>query len=352
MPITDPIEDAIVSSIEDVELPEPTEDPTPAAPVEVAPEAASEPTAPVPEAPKAEVKPPTVDEVDPFDKKYGLTRQSAEGRENRIPYSRVKKIADNAAKEAAAAEAKKFETHVPATKFAELETENKDYKTRLTQVSEFERIMVEDAPRFLTMLYTKLPQSYQRLLEPLFQPQAAAPAQASASTPQGQPDGDMPLPDQTLSDGSKVYSMEGLKALLGWQAQQVETRVTKQVESRYAPMESDYQRHQQIQNALPKVQQQIQDARTWPQFNENEADIVKALRDNPSFSLERAYQAVVLPRLQAQRDQMRAELLQEVKQAPRSTAAPTTAFKAAPPVKNGPQSVEDVVADAIKGIQR
>jgi hypothetical protein len=345
--LTTIIEDSITDAI----LPaDPTGDSTPSdildstPVVESAPEAVVAPTAPTtevssPAAPKAP--------ADDFDKRYGLVQNSPTGKENRIPYSRVKKIADNAVKDAKTSWQKDLETgYVPAAKFKELDTQVKTYQT---QIADYEKVMVNEPVRFLQTL-AQMPQ-YAAIFERLqAQAQPEAPA---ASVPD-----DMPQPDQELSDGSFVYSMEGVKALNAWNRAQakketmteVESRI-KAIEARYSGMEKDYNQHQTVQAILPKVEQQIADARTWPLFNESEAEIVKVLADNPKVNLERAYQQVVFPKLQANRDKMRADILREVKQAPRATSAPSSATRSNPVAPTGNRSLEDIIADSIKGLR-
>jgi hypothetical protein len=336
------IEDAIT----DVELPaDPITDSTDLSPTpdtSVVPEATETPSEPVLETP---VEPTKSAPVDDFDKRFGLTPTASSGRENRIPYTRVRKITDNAVKEARTSWEKEITTsHVPVTKYQEVEKENTTYKSQLAQVAEFEKVMVNDHARFIGML-SEIP-GYAQILAPLFNPQAQtpeAPAQAVGD--------DMPQPDQKLSDGSSVYSMDGLKSLLAWQAKQVESRVTKQVEERYKPIESDFQRYQAVQAVIPKVQQQIAEARTWPLFNESEDEIVQILQKNPTMNLDAAYRTIVWPKLQASRDQMRQEILKEVKTAPRSTSVPAGSVRTAPSTQSGPRSLEQVIADSIKGLK-
>jgi len=112
----------------------------------------------------------------------------------------------------------------------------------------------------------------------------------------------------------------------------------------------------------PGIEYVAKSPSTWTRFNENEAEIVKVLQDHPNYSLERAYQTVVLPKLEAtqkaavdtvkaDRDKMRAEILAELKQAPRSTSAPAQATKVAQVTSAGPQGLEDIIAAAIKTIK-
>jgi hypothetical protein len=289
--LTETIEDAVT----DATLPEPegnldstdtTETPLEATPE--APEATTE---------SPEVKSPATTEeskVDDFDKKYGLTAQSSSGRENRIPYSRVRKITEKAVKDAEATWKKNQEagfTHLP--KYQELETKVKDYEGRLTQVAQFEQVMSQDPNRFLTML-SQLPayQPFFQRLNELAEAQTQAQTQQQPVQPQAPISDDMPQPDQQLSDGSLVYSMEGLKKLNEWNRAQAKREAlaetqrllderVKTVEQAYAPMKQSYESFQARQAVLPAVQQQIAEARQWPLFNDSEAEIVDALQKNP-----------------------------------------------------------------------
>jgi hypothetical protein len=357
--LTSTIEDAI----QDAELPTPelTEDPTPTESLETAPEPVEETTEPSQET--TEVSSPAqsssdVKPTDDFDKKFGLTPQSSSGRENRIPYHRVKKITEKAVSDALAAKAKEYETgYVPTSKVQEYETRIKQYEANLTKVAEFEHVMVKEPIKFLKML-AQLPQYDQ-----IFNPPAQAQVQEQVQPPVGD---DMPQPDQTMPDGSSVYSLEGLKKLTEWTERRAEerayNRVIKEVDQRYAPLKESYDSYQRVQAVIPQVQQQIAEARTWPMFTENEDSITKALQDNPHFTLERAYQAVVWPKFQAERerltseakvskDSVRAEVLAELKKAPRSTSVSTQSTKASQQPSGEPRSIEDVIRDSIKGLK-
>lgn len=345
------IEDAVT----DAELPEPVE--TLADSVEVAPAAPEPVVEPVKEPAQTVVEPPSPAEE--FDQKFGLAATSASGRENRIPYSRVKKITEKAVAEAVAAKSKEYETsHTPATRYQELETKFKDYEDRvvtyekrLEEIGRFENIMMNDVPQFITML-SRLPQ-YATVLAPLFE------AGGQPATQQRQPvSDDMPQPDQKFSDGSLGYSMDGLKALNEWNRKQAKVEAMRELEAEYGPIKADWKRHQMVQSVLPVIQAQIEDARKWKLFTESEDDIVKTLAANPAWSLERAYQHVVLPKFEAEqtklktsaqvtKDAMRAEILKEIKAAPKATSVPAGSAKTEPVSTTG-RTLEDVINDAIK----
>lgn len=353
------LEDTINSAIEDSELTtddnalettnEPEADTDPAVGEETAPEATSDPTEPITETPgSTQVASPVSKAKEEFAAVNPVT-----GRENRLPYSRHVKIKDKAVKEAVDAKVKELEGGF-SPRLQQYETKVKDYEGRLQKVAEFENVMVNDRVKFLSML-VKMPQ-YAQILAPLFS-QNAQPEQKPQSAP-ADPYGDMPQPDKDAGDGTMVYSFDGLKSLLDWNAKQVEARVAKRFEDRYAPMEKDYTEFQKVQEVIPHVNRQIAEAQTWPLFKESEAEITNALAYNPTWNLERAYQAVVLPKMQAakakseadtkaERDKMRAELLAELRKAPSSTSAPSSTGKARTAPLSGPHSLEDVINQAI-----
>jgi hypothetical protein len=285
---------------------------------------------------------------DEFAKKFGLAANSITGRENRIPYSRVKKIVAKAEQDALAKYKKENEA-TSQPKFAELETKVKDYEDRLTRVAQFEHIIENDPKTFLNML-AGIP-AYKEFFAYIEQ-LAARPEQPPSSA--AQPDADMPQPGP---DG--LYDMAGLQKLLDWQAKKVEDRVTKQitqqVEQRYDPIRQQWESEQRRQQMIPVIQKQIADARTWPGFAENETEIIEVLKADQNISLEAAYRKVYIPKLQAQaqttRDDMRRTVLEELKGRPTTTSVPTSAVKPNPTKPQGPRNLEDVIADAVKTLK-
>lgn len=308
---------------------------------------------------KPETKPAEVPKPeDDFDKKFGLTAESMPGRENRIPYSRVKKIVEKAVKDK---EAELSGSYSP--KVSEYETKIKDYEAKFHQVTQFEDIMVNDADRFLQMLYT-IP-AYQPFFAALKEAVDFKEAQAKGTLPQAaqtqapvNPADEMPAPDETLADGTKVYSIEGLKGLLNWNADQAEKKATKafetkyqQLEDRYKPIESEWRSREYMRTVMPKVQAQIEQAKKWPLFNENEAEITRSLASDQNLSLEGAYQKVVWPKMMTDRNKMREELLAEIKSAPVSTSVPVRQTKPVPQISNRPRDLEDVIREQIASLK-
>lgn len=288
---------------------------------------------------------------DEFTKRFGISSKSITGRENRIPYSRVKKIIEKNEKDVAAKITKEVES-VWQPKFQEVETKVKDYEDKLTRVAEFEQVMVNEPKRFLEEYLSRLP-AYKPFFD--YVNQLAA---GSAPQPPTQPvhdDDPRPLPNKQLADGSKVYDLEGLDALMAWQARQVEKKVSTQLEERvskrYAPIEEEWKRRDYVAKMTPVIDQQIAEARTWPHFSDHEEEIVKILQADQKISLEGAYrkvmQSTILPKLSADRNKVRTEVIAELQRQPKTTSAPIT--RTAPGIPaGGKRSIEDIIAEEIR----
>lgn len=295
--------------------------------------------------------------LDAFSKQYGVSAQSPLGRENRIPYSRVKKIVEKAKADEAARLAKEYEGKLgPAT---EAQTKLQDYESRLQRVAQFEQILENDPQTFLDLL-SKIP-AYQPFFNYVAQLANGQPS-AAAGQPAQQPyldHSDMPQPDQTLSDGSKVYSLEGLAKRDEWLARKIEQKAVAQAEERlsqrYQPIEQHWQEQQRIQQAIPQIERQIATARQWDKFADLEPRVIELLKADRSVSLEgayiRAYQEFVAKEretLTTDRNKVRAGVLDEIRRTPVSTnQAPVSPVRAVPQ-NQGPRTTEEIIMDAIK----
>lgn len=377
--ITDSVNDAAVDETPDVDVS--TADDTPAEPVEAPVEASSDEPAPEAEA-SLEVSSPasqkpaeakSEEPQDEFSKLAGVPQMGVGGRENRIPYSRVKKITEKAVGDLAeAALGRKLnpgekavdvvKSHV--AQIPELTAKVTDYESRLDAVGQFENVMANDPQKFLTML-ARIP-AYREFFEFVENAQQVMQGNQPAQQPQGQapvatnPEDVMPEPDEELSDGSKVYSMEGLKKLLAWNAAQAEARITakyetklKEIDARYGPMAQKWQERERIEATLPVIRKQIEEARQWPLFNESEAEILGALRKDTGISLEAAYRQVVFPKLVAERNKVRQEVIKEAQSAPTSTAVPVrAASRPSAPTAGGARNLEDIIKEQVESIRR
>src|SRR3990167_4522705 len=171
--------------------------------------------------------------VDDFDKKFGIAAKSVTGAENKIPYSRVKKIVTKAQNDAKAEARKEFETEFQPAKFKEFSDKVTDYEGRLTKVAEFENILENEPKKFLDIL-SRIPayKEFFGYISKLAEGQAASPTAGSPEKPAVvvDPNDPMPLPNKTNPDGSRVYDLDGLKELMAWNSRQVEQKVTSQLD--------------------------------------------------------------------------------------------------------------------------
>ena len=293
--------------------------------------------------------------ADEFSKKFGIPAQSITGKENKIPYSRMKKIVEKNEKDVT--------DRITATftpRIQEFETKVQDYEGRLTKVAQFEQVMEKQPREFLGMLST-LP-AYKGFFEFVnkamaagdgtAKPDVADPAKATA-TPD---DGTMPQPDRELADGSRVYSLDGLKALMTWQSNQTKTQVSKEFEdklsARFAPIEQERQARDYMAKLEPVINNQIAEAKKWPNFDELEPKIVELLNADKALTLEgaymKAYQAGVVPKLIADKNKTRAEILEEIRKKPATTGAPSGTPRPKAGVSAGPQSRESVITESLR----
>lgn len=381
MDLEQTITDAVNDSVNDIEETPTVE--TPVEPVEAA-ESPSEPEAIAEPAPTDEVPSPVAvaapeaapeEPQDEFAKLVGMPQVGVGGRENRIPYSRVKKITEKQVKEAEAKVAEvvlgrklnagenvteAVKAHV--AKLPELTTKVTEYESRLEAVGRFENVMANDPQQFLAML-AKVPayKDFFEFVESAYNARQGQPAQAgvAAAAEAVNPDEAMPEPDDLLSDGSKVYSLDGVQKLLDWKARQVEARITsnydkklQEIDARYKPVVSDWEEKRRVEAALPVIRKQIEEARTWSLFNESEEEILETLRKDPKISLEGAYRQVVFPKLVAERNNVRQEVIKELQTAPVSTSVTSkAAVKPTAPVNSGPRNIEDIIKEQIATIK-
>lgn len=201
----------------------------------------------------------------------------------------------------------------------------------------------QDPRRFLSALIAADPR-YAELIGPLLQAHGAGNGNGNGAAPP--PVVEMPRPDAQLADGSEGYTFDGLKKLLDWHGQQVESKLSE----RYKSIEEDHAAHRATMAAAGRVRDRVTAALQWPGFAENQAEIAKALKENPRFSLDDAYRHVVYGKLTKNRDTMRGELIAELNAKPKVVSATTPG--GGPPPSADPSSLEDVVKAAIANLPR
>ena len=285
----------------------------------------------------------------------GLVAPKPGQKENRLPHSRVVKMVDKA------------ETRVRTEMQGEISKRDSQIAELNTTAQEFRRLnmLAEQSPeRFIEALAVANPQVWKpiqaRLAGAPVAASASKPAEAAAPSLAGKP---RPQPNVKLADGSLTYDEQGLDQLLQWTTDNAVARatesVTRQFEDRFGPLEQTNKTVQEQQRAEawrreqgPRIQKQIADARAeWgPLF---EADYQKAEAGGKSdiltymaehkVSFERACTAVLLPKLRAERNKIRAEIITELNERPAASAETRTAVKE----PTGPRTMEQVIKESM-----
>lgn len=309
---------------------------------------------------------------DPLAKELGL-KSRADGKENRIPYSRVKMITANAEKKAAqnlltqVAEATGLDVKaLSADKLKDIllerETGFQSERAEVTQMRDVEKVMAGDPDRFMQMLAQVNP-AYQKFLS------GGGGDTAESTTAMGVTTATVtrPQPDLDLGNGQKTYSLEGIENLVNWSVSEGVRQAVAQFEGKVKPLQERQAEEDAARQASERMARQTEASNRawkeayegWDGFKENaseilavlKADVVAAQRENRKvISLDRAYNRVVLPKMKADREKTRAELLAEMKKAPASTS--TAAQTQAGAADTGPKSVEDIIKASIASIKR
>jgi uncharacterized protein YecT (DUF1311 family) len=182
---------------------------------------------------------------------------------------------------------------------------------------------------------------------------------AAGSAPQGgsAASSGRPKPDKLFEDGSVGYSAEALEQLLEWERAQLTKSLEAQFDQRLnerfkdvTPLLEQHRAETAFNHAKERMRPILENARkTWPKFADHEADIKAWLMapGNERATLDDAYRAVVIPKLQGDRDAMRQEILAELNKRP---AAAAPAARPAKPVESrqGPRDLDEVVMDSLR----
>lgn len=273
-------------------------------------------------------------------------------RENRLPYSRTRKIVGNAIKRTT----EKFQGQVTelTTKHDAVTKENQVYKNA-------DRIIFEEPDRYIGMLAALHPDKYGKYVE-----QARKPAvEKVADAPVVDPKDPEPTPDHTFEDGSKGFTPEGFQKLREWDRRQATREANaankKLLDERLGPIEAERQQAEQRAAQAPRIKAQVASAtETWGKaftddYDKGEkSEILAAMRANdgrdgkPFMSFDACVAKVLTPKLRADRDTMRTEIHKELQAAPAKVVkAPAGTVKATPNANEGPRKMEDIIKEQI-----
>lgn len=286
---------------------------------------------------------------DAFAKEHGLLNKAGQ-RENRIPYPRVVKIAENAERkliEQVLGKAVEGDHKAALTAFvaenAAARTKSQALEARQTTVDQIEHIMVNEPERFMKML---------PYVNPAYSQLFGGGGSAAPAAPQVPLD--MPKPDYDLGNGQFTYSEKGLAELRAWDRKQTSQEVLGQVEQKFKPITDSWEARQRYEAAIPELTARVNHARqNWDGFKDNEAAILEVITSNKASSLHDAYIKVINSKQKEQlaaattdRAKIRAELLAEINGAARSTASVPNAG-AAKANAGEARSTEDIIKASI-----
>lgn len=293
--------------------------------------------------------PVTVPTEDPLVKELeelGLKAPEEGQRENRIPYSRVKKIVENARKKLETAHAAALTEHSTKAHKAEARAREADIADEAAR---------KDPARYLEIL-TAINPEFKKYISPRSDAttQPNRPTQASPATPIHASE-EPPDPDHKFEDGSLGYTAEGYKRLMEWQATQAENRA--------------FERHQRTiteerarQEAAAEVTRQAratsdawrdQASKTWGKaFDDDYAlndksEILAYMRANPTVPFPAAVSAVLQPKTQADRERIRKEIHDELNARPSAAVKNVSGSKKSIELPSGPRTMEDVIREAM-----
>jgi hypothetical protein len=272
-------------------------------------------------------------------------------RENRLPYSRIKKIFGNAQKKWTDAHSTEIKTRDEKLTVAE---------KRLVNMDNVDRLIATDPDRYIGMLAALHPEKYgkyvgQKQADPVVLKQEVA-----------APDlGPRPKPDTKFEDGSLGYSPEQHEKLLDWVASTAEAKAVAAAEDRFTKrfggIEQSYIAQQErakyqpvINAALERVSQQ------WGKAfdddyklgsnaaTQDQSEVLKTMKEHPDWSLDAAAAHVFLPKVQLDQNTQRAAILKEINS--RKTVAAKTvpvASKSTPATSGEARDTEEVIREAI-----
>lgn len=289
-----------------------------------------------------------VDELTAELESLGIHAPKAGERENRLPYSRVKKIVENARKKLVDSHATTIKEHGDKLTAAEKRLKDFDAADNLSRT---------DAKKYLELL---------TIVNPEFKQYLAGSQPAEVKPPVV--DDPAPGPDAKFADGSVGYSAEGLEKLRAWDRRQAVADAQKLFDARLGPIEKankereDAQRAYDVRQAqIPAVRNQIATAsKTWGKAfdddfalqGEGKSEILKYMQANPDVPFDSCVAAVLVPKVQSNRETLRAEWLKEQQARPAAAARTPGSTTKVGSEATGPRSMEDIIREQVATLKR
>lgn len=277
---------------------------------------------------------PKEEEVD----EYGL-KAKVNGKENRIPYPKTRKIIDNqlgkgyrAIEKVLGIETGKITNQTLETMVGESLKDIPNMRARIQGFDELEPIMRDDPDAFVQGLAETNPKykKFLVVLEPGFDPAK----REGASTFPAEKDDPMPVPDIDLGDGRKTYSEDGWQKREEWNARKMQRQFDKTLSEKFKPLDDAHKANQtkeEYEKALDtRIKTTLHYAEKWEGFKENETEIRAGLTEFAAipqleFRVMASYAKTMMSKLKVDRQKMRDEILAEMKKnTTTSTSTPET----------------------------
>lgn len=287
------------------------------------------------------------DEIDKILEAAGVKAPKEGERENRIPYSRTRKIIGNALK-------KQGEGHTAAV--TELNTKLTAQEGELVNFRRADSLAAKDPDRYMEVLAT---------INPAFK--AYVKGGAAATGADGKPVvaaaagaskdlGPKPGPDIKYTDGSTAFSPEQLEKREEWLVksaiQQAKVEAEAAAEAKYGPLAKNFEgiqaseaQHARIMGVIQTEQQHWGDDFPKPGSAE-EKQVNDLLKADGKMSLRAAIHKVVIGNAKAGRTKIREEVLTEINgRKGASSGAPAAKKVVADP--NEVKSLDEVIRESI-----
>lgn len=299
------------------------------------------------------VVPPVAEEDDDPEltkllEEYGIKKPAKDVKDNRMPYSRVRKITGKLVKGI-------HEKHTAALaerdgKFTAVEARIKNYEAA-------DGLAKTDPKRYVGILAAMYPEQWgpYATMTPAAVKAEVKEVKAAAQEP-------IPGPDWKFDDGSVGYSPAQQEKREKWLMNQAKADALAEMEERYgkrlAPLEQRIKDEAANAEQLPRIQQQLARATaTWGELftaeykKDKDSDILKAMAADPTLTFDAACAQVLLPRqkaaLQAEREKMRTEVLAELAKRPAAATGAPLAQERAPVDPKKDMTTEDIVRAAM-----
>lgn len=324
-----------------------------------------------------------------FREEVGVSEKRSDGKENRIPYSNVKKIVANQRAKAVeetlnpiaemlGVKATEYKPEVLKTRL----DEGAAAITRVQTMAPLTEIMETNPARFMEMLAKAIP-GYEVYYNAVKNGGAAAAAAevkpVVPETPDPMPTEDYPIKDANGVVTGYTYSIDGLNKRLAWErrnaSKEAVAEARKLMDEKFKPIEdqrtkdaNDAAQREAALNLKASIDAQLAQAATWEGWAENKDAILQVLVDDKAaaertgskmkHNLESAYRTVMFPKLKAageltaaERAKIAAEArkaaLDEISKAPTSTSTVVSTHVKPVTEHAGPRRLEDVARDAV-----